>query len=396
MNRYIIEKLIRFFDIINILKVLELNIDNYLHIKKPKLFFVLSICIVSLLTASCHSTQKSLVKKEEKNVVVFPLPPDTARIQFLTAISGSDFVTKTKKQSAFSKYVIGEKKDIKKPIIKPYGLHMHGNKIYICDIDLGGLEIIDLAKQTFDYFLPRGEGRLLMPLNCAVDKKGYLIVTDKNNKRVVVFDETLNYHASLRKNIEYEPVGVAVYDHKIWVSDLVSNQIDVYDDNTYQLLYSFPEKEDNEDARLYRPYNLTVSDSGVLISDFGNPSIRIFTHDGKFLKSIGSYGNNKGQLARPKGIAVDRDSIIYVVDAAFENVQMFNFKGQLLMPFGGAYKGPGYLYLPTDIIVDYEHLKYFQKYVDNRFELKYLILVANQFGQDKISVYGRVELKTVK
>jgi hypothetical protein len=38
-------------------------------------------------------------------------------------------------------------------------------------------------------------------------------------------------------------------------------------------------------------------------------------------------------------------------------------------------------------------MKYFQKYVDPAFELKYLILVTNQFGPDKLNIYGRVDPK---
>ena len=87
------------------------------------------------------------------------------------------------------------------------------------------------------------------------------------------------------------------------------------------------------------------------------------------------------------------DENIYVVDAMYELVEMFNSKGQFLMHFGGHYQGPGYMYMPANITIDYNNLQYFEKYVDSRFKLKYLIFVTNQFGPDKITVYGGVELK---
>lgn len=94
-----------------------------------------------------------------------------------------------------------------------------------------------------------------------------------------------------------------------------------------------------------------------------------------------------------KGIAVDKENNLYVVDAGFENVQIFNNKGQLLMFFGGSYKGPGDMWLPAKVIIDYDNLNYFQKYVHESFDLKYLIFVTNQYGPSKINIYGFVETK---
>ncbi|MCF6183631.1 MAG: hypothetical protein L3J56_03210 [Bacteroidales bacterium] len=51
------------------------------------------------------------------------------------------------------------------------------------------------------------------------------------------------------------------------------------------------------------------------------------------------------------------------------------------------------MYLPASITISYEDIKYFEKYVDPEYNLKYLILVSNQYGPDKINVYGRIELK---
>ena len=60
------------------------------------------------------------------------------------------------------------------------------------------------------------------------------------------------------------------------------------------------------------------------------------------------------------------------------------------MYFGGS-GGTGYMCLPSKVIVDYDNISYFQKYVDPSFTLKYLIIVVNQYGLDKINIYGYVE-----
>jgi len=67
-----------------------------------------------------------------------------------------------------------------------------------------------------------------------------------------------------------------------------------------------------------------------------------------------------------------------------------------LLFFGGSYEGPGDMWLPTKVIIDYDNLKYFEEYVDPKFDLEYLIFVANQFEPNKVSVYGSIAAKKGK
>lgn len=60
------------------------------------------------------------------------------------------------------------------------------------------------------------------------------------------------------------------------------------------------------------------------------------------------------------------------------------------MFFGGHYEGAGGMWLPTSVVIDYDNLAYFEKYVDPKYKLEYLIIVANQFGPDKVNIYGRI------
>ena len=95
-----------------------------------------------------------------------------------------------------------------------------------------------------------------------------------------------------------------------------------------------------------------------------------------------------GHFARPKGIAVDREGRIYIVDAAFENVQTLNNDGTPLMFFGQPGDRRGNINLPTDIVIDYDNLEYFQRYAEPGFKLEYVVLVASQFGINKVVAFG--------
>ena len=346
----------------------------------------LVLFIISLLFISCARNISSGSGTED--IVIFPAPPDTARIQFLTRISSMYDVTGSGK--SFSSFIFGQDENI--IINKPYGVAVSKGKIMVCDTYIHGLDIIDMEKNKFEQFVPGGKGELKVPLNCFVGKNDYLYIADAERKQIVVFDENRKYSGCFGETENFKPVDVFVQDDKIWVTNLAGHQINVYsNDSSFTLLNSFPEVNKNDANSLFSPTNIFVTADKVYVTDFGDFKVKIYTLEGEFISSVGTYGEGIGQLARPKGIAVDRDANLFVVDAGFENTQIFNKNGDLLMFFGGNYKGPGDMWLPAKVVLDYDNLKYFQKFVDPSFNLKYLIFITNQFGPDKLSVYGAVE-----
>lgn len=277
------------------------------------------------------------------------------------------------------------------PITKPYGITLHKGKIFIVDPEIAGLELIDLEKNAFDYFLPSGKGKLKLPINCNIDKDGNLYISDVGREQVVIFDENFNYAGEIGGEVNFKPTDVALWGDTVFITDPKNNRINAYNRTSRKLLFSFPENATAGDEHwLYNPMNLYAADGQIYITDFGNSRVKIFDVDGTYLRYVGSYGRRPGQFVRPKGITVDRDLNLFVVDAGFQNVQIFNEAGQLLMFMGGAYQGPGDMYLPANVVVDYDHLSYFKKFVDPEYHLEYLIFVTNQYGPDKVNVYGKI------
>jgi 6-bladed beta-propeller len=341
--------------------------------------------VFAVITLSCaRELSNSLTQPD---LIIYPAPPDTTRVQYLTSISNSTDIRE--KQSAFKKIVFGEQNPLS--IIKPYGITENDSKLYICDTGIGGLVIIDLLKKSFEYFLPTGRGQLQLPLNCSVDERGYLFVADGNRRQIIVFDNEGNYFSEFGElSDDFKPTDVFVHMDKIYVVSVKSQRIYIYDKTSFKLLMTFPELESGDDGYLYQPTNLFVNQNGIYVSDMGDNKIKMYSEEGKFLRDISGQGNYAGQLMRPKGLAIDKQSNVFIVDAAFENVQIFNSEGNILMFFGGPYKRHGDMWLPADVTLSYSGLEYFTKYVDGKFKLKYLIFVTNQYGPDKISVYGFV------
>jgi len=324
-------------------------------------------------------------------LVVFPRPPDTARIQFLTRFAGEVDLGRGR---SFLDVIAGQREEGPDAIRKPYGIAIHDGRIYVCDTRLPGVDVLDLRTRSFSQLRPRGEGWLGTPSGCFVDPRdGRLFVADAQRGQVVVFDSTLTYVGAFGEGEGVKPTDVVVAGDLVWISDIGTARVRAYDRFSFMPRGGLPPAEPGSPGHLRQPTHIAVSNGHLFVSDGLLFTVKVFDLEGNFVRTVGTLGRGPGQFARPKGIAVDRGHNLYVVDAAFENVQLFDADGRLLMYFGGPYEGPGYLYLPVKVIVDYDNLQYFQEYVDPRFTLKHLILVTNQFGPDKLTVYGFVEHK---
>jgi sugar lactone lactonase YvrE len=324
--------------------------------------------------------------KTPKTYIYFPPPPDEARLQFLTSFSSEKGFAGSSK---FLTYVVGsDQKDA--ALAKPYGIALQKGKLYVCDSVPAAVEILDLAKGRLRYFGSSGEGRMRLPINVAVDTDGTRYVTDTTRGQVLIYSAKDEFLGALGGKDELKPVGVAVSGGRLYVTDLKQHSVLVYDKVKREKLFSIPRDPSDENSRLMSPTNLAIDRQGrICVSDTGGFFIKIFDAEGRHLRTIGEQGLTPGSFALPKGIAVDREGRIYVVDAATQVIQLFDPEGRILMFFGNPKgEGPGSTSLPAGIAVDYDHLKFFQQYAAPGFKLDYLVFVTNQYGDQKVSVYG--------
>lgn len=349
-----------------------------------------SIKLVGIfLILALVSCSPKIIEQSANSKVFYPLAPDTAKIQFLKTFGNS--IDIEKKQSKFTASVVGAKQT--SSILKPYGVEIKNNKIYVADISAQGILIIDLNNNTFNHFVPQGQGSIALPVNSFVDNEENLYVVDIKQKKILVYNKNLTLVQQFGSAENIKPSDVFVTNGKIFVCDSGNNRINIYDEESKSFLDYFPKSLSGNDDWLYKPTNIFVTDDNLYVSDMGDGKVKLFTLGGEYVRSVGKFGKNYGSFVRPKGVAVDKEKNLYVVDASFQNVQIFNDQGKLLMFFGGPSTDPGGMWLPTSMTIDYDNLSYFQKYVDPKFDLKYLILVINQFGPNKLNVYGRVDPK---
>jgi DNA-binding beta-propeller fold protein YncE len=316
--------------------------------------------------------------------VFYPQLPEEPRIQYLATFTSEKDVSG--EISAFRRFILGEK-DYQE-LAKPYGIAIHGGKLFVCDSRAKFVVIFDLIAGSLDFLGARGPGRLAKPINIALDTDGTRYVADMGLRRVMVYDETNNYVRALGDPENWSPSDIVIFEDRLYVTDLPNGRVVVLDKSSGEEIQRFGRKGSSE-GELFFPTNIEADGEGnVYVSDTGNFRVVKFDPQGRFLKQFGSIGRAVGRFARPKGIALDFEGRLYVVDAAFENVQIFDPEGKLLLFFGSAGNMPGGLNLPAQVEIDYENTGLFSDLVAPGYVLEYLILVSSQFGRNKVNVYG--------
>ena len=183
-------------------------------------------------------------------------------------------------------------------------------------------------------------------------------------------------------------MDTAIAGDRLYVVDIKHHQVQVLDKRSGRLLFKFGEAG-SKLGELFHPTNIAIGPDGdVYVVETSNFRVQRFTADGKPVRVYGEFGSELGTFSRPKGIAIDRAGRLYVGDAAFENVQIFDNSGKLLLFFGQPGDRAEGLNLPAGVSIDYDNVDLFRRYADPGFTVEYLILVASQFGPNKIDVFG--------
>lgn len=317
--------------------------------------------------------------------VYYPPLPEAPRIQHLVTLATERDLAIA--DDGFAKFVLGDDQKETR-LMQPYGTAMDKGRLYVADTGAGALAVFDFAKGKLEYVAASGGGRLKRPINIRIDKDGKRYVTDTGRDQIMVYDASDNFIAALGEPGQFRPVDLAIDGDRLYVVDILHHSVQIIDKKNGRFLGHFG-KAGSAEGELFHPTNIALTPDGdVLVVDTSNFRVQRYTREGRFVRSYGTIGETPGSFARPKGIAVDGAGRMYVSDAAFENVQIFDKDGHLLLFFGQPGDGKEGLNLPTGVTIDRDNVSWFQRYAGKGFQIEYLILVASQFGPNKIDVFG--------
>ncbi|MCP4246604.1 MAG: hypothetical protein GY778_06110 [bacterium] len=294
-----------------------------------------------LLVTGCAQSTPGPLLTPRTDARRWPPPPAEARVRFLGKIaSAQDLDAPTN----LWQRIVGSTPAGK--LVTPTGVAVDDDgALYVLDADARAVHLFDLDRRRHTII---GAGVLELPSAiCWGD--GRLFVADAGAAAVHAWSPAKGWHRFDRGGLE-RPAGLVYVrqSHRLCVSDLGAAAIRVYNaDGQLEETWTAPQ------VKLGSPTHLAYHpDVGLVVADSLGGRVVQLDLDGRQRGLIGSPGDGPGNLALPKGVAIDSRGHVYVVDARFENVQVFDAQGRILMSFGSEGTGDGEFWLPAGMCID--------------------------------------------
>ena len=299
------------------------------------------------------SQAKAIVEVDHKDHTLSFTPTLRGRHELRVSVNGQ-----TVKGSPFPLSVAPDPASLGKPVRVIEGL----NRLYGVAINSKGRIIVteDGSHQVSVYDREwrkirsfggkgKGDGQFNEPKFVTVDGDDNIYVADNSNHCIQKFTSDGVFIASVGSygdgQLQFtfpQGVGYNKVNGKIYVSSFHKIQI-LNTDLTFHATFGM---EGEGDGEFSTPFGISFDTAGnVLVVDFWNNCVQVFTADGKFTHKLDNLNN-------PRGIVVDHSTgVVYVTDRS-GRVSMFTATGQYIRSFGSKGSGDGQLKDCIDIAID--------------------------------------------
>jgi DNA-binding beta-propeller fold protein YncE len=226
-------------------------------------------------------------------------------------------------------------------------------RLYVADVSRQALFVFDeKAGELLLWEQADARSRFVAPAGVAV-APGRVFVSDAELGAVFVLDAQGTPRAVIGAGRLARPTGVArdAASGRLFVADTYGHDIKVFDDAG--ALLSTIGRRGTEPGEFNYPSHLALAAGELYVTDTLNNRVQVLrASDGSFLRQFGSRGLILGQLVRPKGVSVDAEGNVYVIESFYDSLLVYSPKGEFLMPIGGTGKATGRFYLPAGVWVD--------------------------------------------
>lgn len=323
---------------------------------------LLGVCFVVLM-AGCAPTHTALrYKADPATATVWPPTPETPHYRYVGELTGEENIQADKEGAIatvgtrFFKWLVGLTSSKHTPVIlqRPQGVMVDGaGRIYVTDVSRQAVYVFDEAEGKMAVWeMASAEDRFMTPIGIAPGANDEILVADAQLGYVARLDREGHSLGTFGKGQLLWPTGIArdPATARIYVADTHSHEIKVFND-TGELLQSFGRRGEAP-GEFNSPTFLTIANDKLYVTDTLNGRVQVLTLDGQPLQVIGRRGLFMGDLPRPKGVSVDKDGNIYVVESYFDYLLVFKATGEFLLPIGGTGSGVGQFYQPGGVWTD--------------------------------------------
>lgn len=321
-----------------------------LKLPAPRTAFSLLVACAAL--AGCAGTQKPKAAD-----VVWPPPPETARIKWVRSFATEEDLGGSALRSIGRAFLPLESGT---SVAQPTGLALSPDEktLYVSSNSAGRVVAIELEKGAIRRFAASGETVPVNPFGVAADAEGNVYLTDHTRGRIVAFTPDNRFLRKFGEGKLDRPTGIAIDRRRqvVYVSSGAGSS------SQHHRIEVFSLKGDHlrtigtrgqSPGEFNFPANLAVSKDGELfVADMLNFRVQVFDPEGQLVSFWGQIGAGvPGTFDKLKSVALDSFGNIYTVDSAQAFVQIFNPKHQPLMAFGGPGVDPGSMGVPTAIAI---------------------------------------------
>ncbi len=192
----------------------------------------------------------------------------------------------------------------------------------------------------------------LDPIGITAGSGGEILVADATLQRIVRLDAQGLPLGSFGDKVLKRPTGLVrdPVSGRIFCVDTGEHDIKVFDDNG--LLVDRIGLRGKAPGEFNAPTHIALAGDRLYVTDTLNARVQILGLDGDPVEQIGKRGLYVGNLTRPKGVAVDEDGNVYVVESYYDHLLIFDREARFLLPIGGSGSAIGQFYLPAGAWTD--------------------------------------------
>ena len=234
------------------------------------------------------------------------------------------------------------------------GVVDENGRILITDVSRAAVFVFDPGNGRLDVWeFARGFRRFASPTGIALGPAGRVFVADSELREVFVLDATGKGTSLIDSSQLERPNGLAwdPAEGLLYVADTQAHQIKVFD-MTGRLVRSIGKRGEGP-GEFNFPTFLALAGDRLVVSDTMNARVQLIPLNGSGQPEIvGERGSRIGNLVRPKGVAVDSENNLYVIESYYDHLLIFDEQARFLLPIGGAGKAAGSFYLPGGVWID--------------------------------------------
>ena len=292
--------------------------------------------------------------------MTWPGPPESPRLEYAGMLLGEQNFVRIGPESSGTRFLrwltgLGDGNERIAQLVRPQtGIVDSRGRILVTDGGSPSVFVFDEMNGSYDVWHEAMSGfDFLSPVGIVEHPAGGYLIADADIGAIFYLSPDGVPLGRFTTDELLRPTGLAIDadNGNVYIADKDARQVKVYSSQG-RLLRTIGESGAGQ-GQLNAPLHVHISGDKLFVSDALNANVQIFaTDDGRSLGQIGRRGLYVGNLVRPKGVTTDSDGNVYVVESYYDHLLIYNQGGEFLLPIGGTGNEIGHFYLPAGIWSD--------------------------------------------